>query len=509
MAEEAEAGRSRAEQERSAALVAQQRQAVIEGLRREFGTALDGYRAAVAEARRARADALAAQEVQLELSRWDRPEAGNDVARFREADRQRRAALDRLAVANGSALDRRFGEAYGLAQAGLRSGDPAAAQAAASVLRARWDLEWELGEVQAAEATAAEVARVAPDARALHPPATGMLVVETTPAAHAYLARYERDERGHRHLGPEQDLGATPLRRPEVAVGSYRLRLVATGYRDTLYPVWVRPGEECGTPGPIPLLTESEIGAAFVYVPAGDVWLGDFAAGGSYGLLWSRRRVPGVLLARFETTVAEWVECIESQLDHGEEAARRMLPSPDWQARGRPVVRIEHAGGAPMMVAHPGTLPYVIVGVSQSQARAYALWRGGRQGRRLRLPAEMEWLRAARGADDRLFPWGDRIGDDEAVHEHWTGHPDPTAQHPKPPGAAQADESPFGIRDLGGSAAEWCADWVDLPTGLLLYRGGAWGGPRTNCSVLHRGAATDDSRASLHGVRLACDLPPR
>jgi formylglycine-generating enzyme required for sulfatase activity len=139
-----------------------------------------------------------------------------------------------------------------------------------------------------------------------------------------------------------------------------------------------------------------------------------------------------VVLDRFdidihEVTVAQYRACVESDA----------CSEPD-----------------PCNFVRPGADDQPINCVDWEQARTYCAWVGKR------LPTEAQWEKAARGPDERTFPWGEEPADCEraviAEDGDGCGQDSTHAVGSRPAGA-----SPYGALDMIGNVEEWVLDWFD------------------------------------------------
>jgi formylglycine-generating enzyme required for sulfatase activity len=119
-------------------------------------------------------------------------------------------------------------------------------------------------------------------------------------------------------------------------------------------------------------------------------------------------------------------------------------PDPDEQPRR--VVHVDAFRIGRLPALEPDGRPVTYVSLAEAEERCAAAG--------ARLPTEAEWEVAARGSDDRLWPWGDEPPTGErATFGQPIGRPSVAGRQP-------AGASPFGLLDCAGNVGEWTAEGV-------------------------------------------------
>jgi len=291
-------------------------------------------------------------------------------------------------------------------------------------------------------------------------------------------------------------LGQTPLTLNQMPTGSYLFLLRAPGFEDLRVPVTIPRQKDLELN--VKMLKKGERPAGFSYVPS--VWakLGGPAAGSKWANhAW--KSVDPFFIQTYEVTFGEYEEFLKSLIaqDRAVEA-RKHLP----QDFGFYYLKLAGKQLIPHSSLTEGWRKWPVRGVSWLDAQTYAQWRSQRDGITYRLPTDVEWEVAARGTDGRRYTWGD-IFWPQAVRlpQGYASGPN-SKWDPRP----FTDESVFGVWDLTGSQAEWCADEFAGRVGEYVLRGNAWALQPVGLETAFRTSGAPDYFHATTGFRLAMSL---
>ena len=96
---------------------------------------------------------------------------------------------------------------------------------------------------------------------------------------------------------------------------------------------------------------------------------------------------------------------------------------------------------------------YPVTSINLEEARQFCLWLTEMNNKSIKIPTEAQWEKAARGTDQRIYPWGNYFPDCTiANYNNCSGNTSLVGSHPE-------DRSYYGVMDMGGNVTEWVFDW--------------------------------------------------
>ncbi|MCA9635521.1 MAG: SUMF1/EgtB/PvdO family nonheme iron enzyme, partial [Myxococcales bacterium] len=336
------------------------------------------------------------------------------------------------------------------------------------------------------------------------------------PGVEVAMSRYQRGEDGVYELVDRRSLGASPLRDVELSPGSYLLEVGALRY-----PLMAKRGE--GLELSIPLPDMDEVPEGFVYIPPGRFWAGsadDETMRKSFFLAPPLHEVATgeYMIAIYEVTFGEWLDFLDAipREERGdlvpdvdnlrlEETAEGWRLNFDMDGEAHALGRddVLHFPDRTMLADQHWTR-WPVLGVTVGNARAYVDWlntSGRLPG--ARLCTELEWERAARGADQRNYPHGDVLRPTDSNFDLTFGRSS-KAHGPTEVGSFPVSVSPFGIHDMPGNAIEWVEP--SFSEGDTVARGTGFAYDAVQARAYNRPVTPESMREWTTGLRL-CATP--
>jgi formylglycine-generating enzyme required for sulfatase activity len=239
---------------------------------------------------------------------------------------------------------------------------------------------------------------------------------------------------------------------------------------------------------------KSSIEPALVAIPAGEFWMG--SAEDDPDASWGekprhRQCLPEYWIGRYPVTQQEYHLFL---VDNPDQLFLEGLDELDFPAG---------------IDDHPAQ------SVSWVEAMAYCRWLSRLSSKTYRLPTEAEWEKAARGTDERIYPWGNMWDPSRCNSVESKIHYTTPVSRYSPNG-----DSPYGVADLAGNVWEWCSslyqpypykhdeehEALRVREGRVL-RGGSYEFDRSGVRVAGRSWGYPGEATYLAGFRVVAVTP--
>jgi formylglycine-generating enzyme required for sulfatase activity len=261
---------------------------------------------------------------------------------------------------------------------------------------------------------------------------------------------------------------------------------------------------------PVVTRTRTADGAEMVLVPAGEFLMGSLDAdpkAGTDEMPQHTVTLDGFWIDQTEVTNARYAQFLNALGDHTGACEGQDCAETQVEDKNSHILR---QGGR--YVVEPGFEDHPATQVSWYGAQAYCRWSG------VRLPAEAEWEKAARGVDGRAYPWGNESPDCNKAQYGDCGGATVSA------GSRPMGAGPYGVLDMAGNVWEWVADWYEPtyygsspaknPQGpdsgvRKVFRGGSWGYPPTFLRTSDRARNRPTYAGFNIGFRCAATVPDK
>jgi eukaryotic-like serine/threonine-protein kinase len=366
----------------------------------------------------------------------------------------------------------------------------------------------------------------------------GRVSLETDIPAKVWISRYIKKNR-RLILEEEVCVGESPLER-DIPMGSYRVRFVKEGYVDTIYPIvidrlqhWdgVPPNEDSCYK--IPLLREECVQENECYIPAGWCWVGG-DDDSTLVLEQMRTWIDGFIIQKYPVTVGEFLDFLNDLIEQGkEELASKYEPreraggNSGNNVLGAPIFGREEEGGKdgkrkyflqPDADGDIWETDWPMLMIDYPSSQGYAEWLSEKTGKKWRIPFELEWEKASRGTDRRIFPWGNFFDYNWANAYGSLEKSYPASIH-----SFELDISPYGVCGMGGNFRDWTSSVFSLEGPdcrgkryqetlvqgseiSRVTRGGHWSTAKESCQVNIRSSYNEKIRLWYVSLRLVRDL---